>query len=39
MARFSRGLVIAALVALAALSLSSCGTAARSANSGVQARR
>jgi hypothetical protein len=36
MARFSRCLVIAALVALTTLSLSSCGTAARSVNSGVQ---
>jgi hypothetical protein len=36
MARFSHRLVIAPLIALAMLSLSSCGTAARSAHSGVQ---
>ena len=36
MARFSRGLVIAPLVALAMLSLSACGTAGPSAHGGVQ---
>jgi hypothetical protein len=36
MARFSRRFVITPLVALAMLSLSSCGTAAQSAHSGVQ---
>ena len=36
MARFSRCLVIAPFVALAMLALSSCGTAAPSAHSGVQ---
>ena len=36
MARFSHCLVIAPLIALAMLSLSSCGTAGRSAHGGVQ---